>query len=524
MPEEQKYKAIMTPYGKSVAINAYNSGEKVQIKYLGIGDGDGEEYIPDPEQTDLIHQVLPDFEVAQPFIDELNPAWLVTEGFIREDIGGFWIREIAIKSDEEETDENGNVKTDENGNILHKTIAIASWPPTYKPTLPEGGSIAAVIRVILEVSDTAVFNLNIDSTVPLVTRDEFDRHIQKTTDVHGSAVTAKPNSIAERDSGGRLEVAKPISNNQAARLQEINDVLNSMGHITDSGIPLVQKYTGDGVTTSFGMTGLLSDNADALMVTLDGIVQNGGVSYTIQMGAMPLIIFSVPPPNGVDIRLVTMVTLTQIPQATTAMPGIVKLANNPTECENIGGFSNIVVPVDFLRFIFEKTLDYWTAGKIDYSFTNRIVYGNNIFIVVGGNISVGGGKNIRSIDGGLTWTATESISLDSPNSIAYGNDIFIAINNNQFSRSTNGGLTWTSGNLPNNLGEAYINIAYGNGVFVVVGENQFSRSTDGGLTWTSGNLPNYSGGNIAYGNGVFMTVAGDGYFSRLENKFDFLLL
>jgi hypothetical protein len=157
MPE-QNFFSMLTEYGKSVARDVYNNGESVKLSHMAVGYGTQDTgnggYTPTPEQADLKnewHRV----ELNSLSVDPNNPAWLVAEGIIKEDIGGHWISEISV------IDNTGGV------------IAISTWPPTYKPTLPEGSSSAAIIRVVIEVSDTENFELVIDTSLALLTRDEF---------------------------------------------------------------------------------------------------------------------------------------------------------------------------------------------------------------------------------------------------------------------------------------------------------------------------------------------------------------
>ena len=157
MPE-QKYFSMLTEYGKAVARDVFNSGETVKLAEFAVGYGMEDTgnggYTLTPDQADLKNEWLRQ-ELNSLRVDPNNRAWLIAEGIIREDIGGHWINEIAI------IDDRGGV------------IALATWPPTYKPTLPEGSSSAAIIRMVVEVSDTGSFELVIDTSLALLTREEF---------------------------------------------------------------------------------------------------------------------------------------------------------------------------------------------------------------------------------------------------------------------------------------------------------------------------------------------------------------
>ena len=155
---EQRFRSMLTEYGKSVARDVYNNGQSVILTHMAVGFGEEDTgnggYIPDDEQPDLLNEWYR-FELNSLSVDPNNRAWLIAEGIIREDIGGHWISEISL------IDNTGGV------------VAICSWPPVYKPLLTEGSSSAAVIRVTIEVSDTDSFELVIDTSLALVTRDEL---------------------------------------------------------------------------------------------------------------------------------------------------------------------------------------------------------------------------------------------------------------------------------------------------------------------------------------------------------------
>jgi hypothetical protein len=317
MSDLQRYLGLFTPFGKQVMINALNAGETIKLSYMGVGDGAGAEYTPVEGQEDLKNE-WGEVEIHDISFSPNNPNWLVLEAFIKEDMGGNWIREISIK------DEDRNV------------IVVASYPATYKPTLPEGSSVASVLRMVLQVSNTGIFEVKIDTSLIMVTRDEFIRHNNLTTDVHGSEYENIPNSIAERDDVGCLQVSQPRKANDAARLQEINDLIALMGVISETGTPIFTTHTGNGVETRFNLLGLLSDTPQAVLVYVNGSKRIGGVDYTIDLTGVSSVVFTTPPANGATIELLTMVTGTQYPMATDTIPGAVRLATQ----SNLSGSDN----------------------------------------------------------------------------------------------------------------------------------------------------------------------------------------
>jgi hypothetical protein len=258
---------------------------------MAVGNGNGEEYTPVEGQAALRNEVF-QTELSDIYIDADNPNWIVCEAYIPADIGGFWIREIAIK--------------DENNNIF----GIGSWPEQYKPILVDGAAISTLIRFVLQVSNTECIEFTIDDSALFVTHEQFNRHIQD-TDVHGATYEIAPSRLMIRNADGRVQAAKPVNPDEVARLQEISDLMNAISGLTDTGIPLAVSHIGDGTTTAFQMMGLISDVPQAILVTLDGVVQTWSEDYTIVLGSIPTVVFATPPGNNVEIRMRTMVALTQ---------------------------------------------------------------------------------------------------------------------------------------------------------------------------------------------------------------------
>ena len=203
---EQKYKAILTPFGIQAMLDALSAGDRVKISYMGIGDGDGSVYAPVEGQTDLKNE-WHELSLNGLFIDPKNPAWLIAEGVIPEGIGGHYVREISLKDEQK------------------RTVTVASVPESYKPNLDEGASKAMVIRSTVEVSNTEVFELKIDTSLALVTRDEFIRHTSATqAALDGKAATAHShvnadimNLDAEKITTGTLADAR-IPNLNASKI------------------------------------------------------------------------------------------------------------------------------------------------------------------------------------------------------------------------------------------------------------------------------------------------------------------
>jgi len=86
-------------------------------------------------------------------VDDKNSAIIVAEQVIPADVGGKWIREIALY--------------DADGDM----VAVANCAPTYKPLLSQGSGRTQVVRMNLVVSSASNVQLKIDPAVVLATRE-----------------------------------------------------------------------------------------------------------------------------------------------------------------------------------------------------------------------------------------------------------------------------------------------------------------------------------------------------------------
>ena len=153
-----KYYALLTNVGAAKLANATALGEQVEITQMAVGDGNGALPTPNPAQTALVHE-LRRAPLNTLTIDPVNTNQIIAEQVIKEDVGGWWIREIGLY--------------DSDGDM----IAVANCAETYKPLLQEGSGRMQVIRVILIVSSTQAVTLKIDPSVVLATRQYVDDQI-----------------------------------------------------------------------------------------------------------------------------------------------------------------------------------------------------------------------------------------------------------------------------------------------------------------------------------------------------------
>lgn len=163
---------ILTRIGEAKEARAKALGLPVVITEMEVGDGGSDSPpAPDREQTTVIgtRRRAP---INRSFVDPSNASWLVIEQVIPEQVGGWWIRQLGLR--------------DADGDL----VAVANCPPTYKPLLAEGSARTQVVRMVLQVSSATDFELKVDPSVVLATRQYVDDGLLQKLDKTGTAVAA----------------------------------------------------------------------------------------------------------------------------------------------------------------------------------------------------------------------------------------------------------------------------------------------------------------------------------------------
>ncbi len=168
--QNSQFYAILTNVGAAKQANADALGIPWKITHLGIGDANGAEPTPNATQTRLINEWRR-APLNQLKVDDKNNAVIVAEQIIPAEVGGKWIREIALY--------------DADGDM----IAVANCPPTFKPLLNQGSGRTQVVRMNLLVSSAANVELKIDPAVVLATREYVDSRVNTRLPLAGGEMT-----------------------------------------------------------------------------------------------------------------------------------------------------------------------------------------------------------------------------------------------------------------------------------------------------------------------------------------------
>lgn len=163
-----KYLSILTHRGEVLIAEAIESGAKIDITHMAVGDGMGEVCRPTPEQLALVRETYR-AELNSLKLSSSDARAIIAEMIIPPEIGGFWIREFALFSSTGEM------------------VAVGNVAESYKPVLEEGSSRLQIMRMPIMVSSTESIKLKLDPDVVLATIRYVD---DKFTEAEAIAIDA----------------------------------------------------------------------------------------------------------------------------------------------------------------------------------------------------------------------------------------------------------------------------------------------------------------------------------------------
>lgn len=158
--EKTLFGGMLTELGAAKKTNCEALGIPWEPKYMLIGDANGIDPVPSPTQTQLINQVYR-AQLNQLRVSPTAPNILIAEVVLPPDVGGWWVRELALE--------------DKDGVFC----AVGNAAPSYKPLLTQGTGRNQVVRMHIITTGTANIQLKIDPSVVLATREYVDNKIQE---------------------------------------------------------------------------------------------------------------------------------------------------------------------------------------------------------------------------------------------------------------------------------------------------------------------------------------------------------
>jgi len=154
----QEFYTLLTNIGIEALIKAKANNKDIKLSKMAVSDNESK---PNQDMT-ILEDEKYKFDINSIFVDEVNPHHLIIEGVIPASIGGFYVCQIGIYTDD---------------NVL---FAVGKVPKTYKPLIEQGASKDLTIKVVLEISNSANVTLKIDDGVVLATKEFLKSELKKT--------------------------------------------------------------------------------------------------------------------------------------------------------------------------------------------------------------------------------------------------------------------------------------------------------------------------------------------------------
>ena len=173
----KEYYSLVTKVGQAKIANASVYGTKVDIKTIKLGDGNGAEYNPTEDQTDL-KRVVYTGAVGAVRIDPDRGNTIILESIIPQDQGGFTIREIGYY--------------DTDGDL----IVIAKYKSQYKPVIGSGATVDMKVNTLIVVSNTENVELKIDNTLIFATKEDVNKVDKKIGELQNLQTENKTDIVA----------------------------------------------------------------------------------------------------------------------------------------------------------------------------------------------------------------------------------------------------------------------------------------------------------------------------------------
>lgn len=156
MPQEFEYFAILTNKGTEKMAAYLQSGKKIEIAFVSVGDGNGQIPMPDPARTALVNEVWRG--PAQTVLDQANKNVIKSTSVIPTDVGGWNVREIGLIDGEGEL------------------FAIANAPGYPKINIADGINNDMQVGMRVAVSNRDGIVVTVDGTVIIATMQDIKDH------------------------------------------------------------------------------------------------------------------------------------------------------------------------------------------------------------------------------------------------------------------------------------------------------------------------------------------------------------
>lgn len=232
MPEDELVVgSIITDIGSAKLVRAAQQGEKVDIKYIVLGDGGGEYYKPTPEQTEL-KNLCWQGEITKYEISVDDEKQLIIKGRVPSDVGHFFMREIGVLDAEGDLIAVSNTSEIElipysSGEILYMDVTFYIQFRTAE---------IGAVNIVVHPSDQEQFKEEILKEVTsMISKAQAEFELETITHEEIDEITGTPIQIG-------MVVGEALSGDEVARLLD-NDPSNdpvfnetSVGALSDKDL------------------------------------------------------------------------------------------------------------------------------------------------------------------------------------------------------------------------------------------------------------------------------------------------
>ncbi|NUZ11739.1 phage tail protein [Pseudoalteromonas sp. McH1-7] len=149
------YWTMLTPAGRAKIANAIGTGVKINLVKFAVGDGN---ILPDSEH--LTSERFRGLINSSKTLDN-NPAMLEVIGIVPATEGGFYVREAAFYTEDDQA------------------FAIVKYPETYKPNIEDNASAELGIKAVIDVVQSEMVNLKVDPSMVYATQNYVNSEINK---------------------------------------------------------------------------------------------------------------------------------------------------------------------------------------------------------------------------------------------------------------------------------------------------------------------------------------------------------
>lgn len=154
---DKTYGTLVTDCGIQLIAAAVMEGKKINITDLAVGDGGGAYYQPTPNMTGLKNECWSG-PIKSVSVNKDSPNMIDITAIIPSTVGGFTIREMAVKDD------------------VKNTIAVCNTPDTEKVIISSGAAGEIELTMHIEISNADAISFIIDPNVVTATKKDIEDH------------------------------------------------------------------------------------------------------------------------------------------------------------------------------------------------------------------------------------------------------------------------------------------------------------------------------------------------------------